>query len=46
MFYFNNFILFFFFLPLFLLPFLLSHVPDMVLVLRPGVRPEPWRWES
>ena len=44
-FYFNNFyfILIFFFL---FLPFLLSHVFDRVLVLQPGVRPEPLRWES
>ena len=40
---FNNYILFYFF---FLLPFLLSHVADRVLVLWPGVRPEPLRWES
>ena len=35
----------FFFLSFFL-PFLLSHVADRVLVLQPGVRPEPPRWES
>ena len=37
------------FLPFFLsffLPFLLSHVADRVLVLRPGFRPVPLRWES
>ena len=50
-FYFNNFILFYllfyyFILLLFFLPFLLSHVADRVLVLRPGVRPEPQKWES
>ena len=28
------------------LPFLLSRVADRVLVLCPGVRPEPRRWES
>ena len=27
------------------LPFLLNHVADRVLVLQPGVRPEPLRWE-
>ena len=40
---------YFFFFSLFLsffLPFLLSHVPDRVLVLQPGVRPVPLRWES
>ena len=46
--YFNNFLkfiyLFFFFL--FVLAFLLSCVADRVLVLQPGVRPEPLRWES
>ena len=50
LFYFLNFILLlllkkFFFLSFFL-PFLLSHVADRVLVLQPGVRPEPLRWES
>ena len=40
------FILFYFFLSFFFLPFLLSQVADRVLVLRPGVRPEPLRWES
>ena len=35
-----------FFLLLYFLPFLLSHVADTVLVLWPGVRPEPLRWES
>ena len=54
--YFNYFILFhFFYLFLyffnffslsFLLPFLLSHVADRVLVLRHGVRPEPLGWNS
>ena len=45
---FNYFILFdfFFFFFLFFLTFLLSHVADRVLVLQPGVRPEPLRWES
>ena len=28
------------------LPFLLSHVADRVLVLQPGVRPVPLKWES
>ena len=51
-FYFNNFI---FFLPSVLLsffpsfpflPFLLSRVDNRLLVLGPGVRPEPLRWES
>ena len=48
MFYFNNFILFYLFsLSFFLfLPFLLSHVADRVLVLQPGVRTEPLRWET
>ena len=44
-FYFNNFIFLSFFLsspP----PFLLSCVADRILVLWPGVRPEPLRWES
>ena len=47
-FYFNNFILFYFIFSFFLffLPFLLSRVVDTVLVLWPGVRPEPLRWES
>ena len=47
-FYFNNFISFyfiFFFLSLFL-TFLLSHADDRVLVLQPGVRPVPLKWES
>ena len=36
-----------FFLPFFLfLPFILSHVDDIVLVLWLGVRPGPLRWES
>ena len=38
-FYYNFFLSFF-------LPFLLNHVADSVLVLQPGVRPEPLRWES
>ena len=38
------FIIIFFFL--FFLSFLLSCVADRVLVLQPGVRPEPLRWES
>ena len=49
---FNYFILYiytyiyvFFFLSFFL-PFLLSRMADRVLVLQPGVRPEPLRWES
>ena len=47
-FYFNNFLLFFFSFSFFFffLPFLLSLVADKVLVLRPGVRPLPLRWES
>ena len=53
-FYFNNFfiltILFLIFIYLFIIiifvPFLLSCVADRVLVLRPGVRPEPLRSES
>ena len=48
-FYFNNFILFIYFLffTFFLFPpFLLSCVADKVLVLQPGVRPEPLRWGS
>ena len=47
-FYFNNFyfILFFSYFLSFFLPFLLSHVADRVLVLWPGVRPVPLRWES
>ena len=49
---FNNFsiiITLFYFIIFFLsffLPFLLSCVADRVLVLRPGVRPVPLRWES
>ena len=35
-----------FFLSFFLLPFLLSHVADTALLLWPGVRPEPLKWES
>ena len=45
-FYFNNFILFYSFFLSFFLPFLLSHGADSVLVLQPGVRPVPLRWES
>ena len=49
-FYFNNFLFFpflSFVLSFFLfLSFLLSHVADRVLVLWPGVRPKPLRWES
>ena len=44
-FYFNNFILFSFFLSYFL-PFILSRVDDRVLVVRRGVRPVPLRWDS
>ena len=36
---------YFTFLPFFL-PFLLSHVANRVLVLRPGVKPVPLRWGS
>ena len=39
--FFNKFILFTYFLP-----FLLIRVADSVLVLWPGMRPEPLRWES
>ena len=45
-FYFNNFIYLFFFCSFFFLTYLLSHVADTVLVLRPAVTPEPLRWES
>ena len=53
-FYFNNFILLYFTLLyfiflsffLFFLPFILSHVEDRLLVLQPGVRVVPLRWES
>ena len=45
-FYFNYFILFFFLSFFFFLPFLRSRVADRVLVLWPGVRSEPLRWES
>ena len=53
-FYFNNFILLYFTLLyfiflsffLFFLPFILSHVEDRLLVLQPGVRTVPLRWES
>ena len=38
--------LFFPFFLSFFLPFLLSHLTDRVLVLRPGVRPVPLNWES
>ena len=44
LFHFNNFILFFSFF--FFLLILLSLVADRVLVLWPGVTPEPLRWES
>ena len=44
-FYFNSFILFYLFISFFL-PFLLSHGIDRVLVLWPGVRHLPLRWES
>ena len=44
-FYFNISNYYYFFISFFL-PFLLSHVADRVLVLQPGVRPEPLRWES
>ena len=52
-FYFNNFILFYFILFylllsffLFFLPFILSRVDDRLLVLQPGIRAVPLRWES
>ena len=53
-FYFNNFILSYFilfyplsfFLFLFFLPFILSHVDERLLVLQPGIRAVPLRWES
>ena len=50
-FYFNNFILFYFiflFLSFFFLflPFILSRVQDRFLVLQPGIRAVPLRWES
>ena len=52
-FYFNNFLkyflnllLFFILFLSFFLPFFLSHVADSVLLLQPGVRPEPLRWRS
>ena len=52
-FYFNNFILFYFIffhlllsLFLFILPFILSNVEDRLLVLQPGIRAVPLRWES
>ena len=54
-FYFNNFILFyptlfyfilFLFLFLFFLPFILSCVDERHLVLQPGIRAVPLRWES
>ena len=38
--------IFFSFFRFFFLPFPLSCVADRVLVLQPGVRPEPLRWES
>ena len=43
--YFFNYFYFLIFFLSFLLPFLLSHVADRVLVLWPGVRPEPLKWE-
>ena len=48
---FHNFLIFYFisffsFFHSFFLPFLLSRVADRVLVLWPGVRPVPLRWES
>ena len=45
-FYLFYFILLFYLFISFFLPFLLSRVADRVLVLRPGVRPVPLRWES
>ena len=53
-FYFNNFILFYFtlfyfilFLSFFLfLPFILSRVDERLLMLQPGIRAVPLRWES
>ena len=50
-FYFNNFILFYFILFYLLsfslfLPFILSRVDDRFLVLQPGIRAVPLRWES
>ena len=47
-FYFNIFLKFLFIIifSFFFSPFLLSRVADRVLVVRPGVRPEPLRWES
>ena len=46
----NYFILLYFILPssffLFFLPFILSHVDDRLLVLQPGIRAVPLRWES
>ena len=47
-FYFTNFILFYFILPsslflYFFLPFILSHVEDRLLVLQPGIRAMPLR---
>ena len=41
-FYFNFFLFFF----LFFLPFILSRVDDRLLVLQPGARAVPLRWES
>ena len=50
-FYFNNYFILFYFILFyyilsFFLPFLLSCVEERVLVLWPGVRPMPLRWES
>ena len=45
-FYFKTLFIYFFFLPFYFLTFLLSHVADRVLVLWPGVRPVPVRWEN
>ena len=52
-FYFNHFILFYFILfylllsfSLFFLPYILNRVNDRLLVLQPGVRAVPLRWES
>ena len=38
--------MFYLFFSFFFPPFLLSPVVDRVLVLQPGVRPKPLRWES
>ena len=47
-FYFNNVLFYFAFLSFlfFFFPFLLRHVADRVLVIQPGVRPKPLKWES